>query len=88
MVYAAQAALAHRGVEAASSKHGVVVGRFGQHLVKTGLLPRSLGASLDQVLEVRPKADYGGTGVTPVDAERGLGQAEAFVAAVERLIGG
>jgi uncharacterized protein len=88
MFYAAQAALAHRGVEAASSKHGVVVGRFGQHLVKTRLLRRSLGTSLNQMLELRQKADYGGTGVTQVDAEPGLSQAEAFVAAVERLIRG
>jgi len=88
MFYAAQAALAHRGVEATTSKHGIVVGRFGQHLVKTRSLPRSLGTSLNQMLELRQKADYGGTGVTPVDAERGLSQAEAFVAAVERLIRG
>jgi uncharacterized protein (UPF0332 family)/predicted nucleotidyltransferase len=88
MFYAAHAALAHRGVEAASSKHGKVVGLFGQHLVKTRLLPRSLGASLNQMLELRQKADYGGTGVSPVDAERGLSQAEAFIAAVERLIRG
>ena len=86
MFYAAHAALAHRGVEAAISKHGTVVALFGQHLVKTRLLPRSLGTSLNQMLELRQKADYGGTGVTPVDAERGLSQAEAFVAAVERLI--
>ncbi|MGH6899193.1 MAG: HEPN domain-containing protein [Geminicoccaceae bacterium] len=88
MFHAAQAALAHRGVEAASSKHGNVVGRFGQHLVKTRLLPRSLGTSLNQMLELRQKADYGGSGVTPVDAERGLSQAEAFVVAVERLVRG
>ena len=88
MFYAAQAALAHRGVEARSSKHGIVVGRFGQHLVKTRLLPRSLGTSLNQMLELRQKADYGGTGVAAVDARRGLRQAETFVAAVERLIRG
>ena len=88
MFYAAHPALAHRGVEAASSKHGILVGRFGQHLVKTRLLPRSLGTSLNQMLELRQRADYGGTAVTHIDAERGLSQAEAFVAAVERLIRG
>jgi uncharacterized protein (UPF0332 family) len=64
------------------------VARFGEHLVKTRLLPRSLGTSLNQMLELRQKADYGGTAVTAVDAERGLRQAEAFVTAVERLIRG
>ena len=88
MFYAAHAALAHRGIEAASSKHGILVAHFGQHLVKTRLLPRSLGKSLNQMLELRQRADYSGTSVTPVDAERGLSQAEAFVAAVERLIRG
>lgn len=88
MFYAAHAALAHQGVEVASSKHGIVVGRFGQHLVKTRLLPRSVGASLNQMLELRQRADYGGTAVTHIDAERGLSQAEAFVAAVERLVRG
>jgi uncharacterized protein len=88
MFYAAQAALAHRGVEVTTSKHGTVVGRFGQHLVKRRLLPRSLGTSLNQMLELRQKADYGGTGVASLDAERGLSQAESFVAAVERLIRG
>jgi uncharacterized protein (UPF0332 family) len=89
ILYAApQAALAHRGVEVTTSKHGTVVSRFGQHLVNRRLLPRSLGTSLNQMLELRQKADYGGTGVTSLDAERGLSQAEAFVAAVERLIRG
>jgi hypothetical protein len=40
------------------------------------------------MLELRQKADYGGTGVASLDAERGLSQADAFVAAVERLIRG
>jgi uncharacterized protein (UPF0332 family)/predicted nucleotidyltransferase len=87
MFYAAHAALAHKGIEAVSSKHGNVVGRFGEHLVKTRLLPRSLGTSLNQMLELRRKADYG-SGVAPVDAKRGLSQAETFVEAVERLVRG
>ena len=86
--FSAQAALAHRAVESTSSKHGTVVGRFGQHLVKTRLLPRSLGTSLNQMLELRQKADYGGASVTAADTKRGLSQAEAFVEAVERLVGG
>jgi uncharacterized protein (UPF0332 family) len=57
MFYAAHAALEHQGVEIASSKHGTLVGRFGEHLVKTGLLPRTLGASLSAMLELRQRAD-------------------------------
>ena len=88
MFYAAHAALEYRGVEVASSKHGILVGRFGEHLVKTGILPRSLGTSLNAMLELRQKADYGSDEVAPADAERGLREAEAFVAAIERLVGG
>lgn len=85
MFYAAHAALEHRGVETASSKHGTLVRRFGEHLVKTGILPRALGTSLNAVLELRQKADYGSGEVARVDAERSLREAEAFVAAVEGL---
>jgi uncharacterized protein (UPF0332 family) len=85
MFYAAHAALEHTGVEVASSKHGTLVGRFGEHLVKTGILPRALGTSLNAMLELRQKADYGGGEVVRADAERSLSEAEAFVEAVERL---
>jgi uncharacterized protein (UPF0332 family) len=85
MFYAAHAALEHRGVEIASSKHGTLVRRFGEHLVKTGVLPRALGTSLNATLELRQKADYGSGDVARADAERSLSEAEAFVAAVEGL---
>lgn len=85
MFYAAHAALEHRGVEIASSKHGTLVRRFGDHLVKTGVLPRALGTSLNAMLELRQKADYGSGEVARADAERSLSEAEAFVVAVERL---
>jgi len=88
MFYAAQAALEHRGIEVTSSKHGTLVGRFGEHLVKPGLLPRSLGSSLNDMLALRHKADYSTYGVPPVDAERAATEAETFVKAVERLIRG
>jgi uncharacterized protein (UPF0332 family) len=85
MFYAAHAALEHRGVEIASSKHGTLVRRFGEHLVKTGILPRALGTSLNAMLELRQKADYGSGEVARADAERSLSDAEAFVAAIEGL---
>jgi uncharacterized protein (UPF0332 family) len=88
MFYAAQAALEYRGVEITSAKHGILVGRFGEHLVKTGVLPRALGTSLNRMLELRQKADYGSGDVAHGDAERSLREAEAFVAAVELLCRG
>ena len=88
MFYAAHAALEHRGVEVASSKHGTLVRRFGEHLVKTGLLPRALGTSLNGMLELRQKGDYGRAEVALADAELASSEAEAFVKAVERLIRG
>ena len=86
MFYAAHAALEHQGVAIASSKHGILVGRFGEHLVKTGLLPRTLGTSLNATLELRQRADYSSAEVALVDVEHSLTDAEAFIAAVERLI--
>ena len=86
MFYAAQAALEHRGVEVTSSKHGTLVRRFGDHLVKPGLLPSSLGPSLNEMLELLHKADYSTQGVPPIDAERAATAAETFVATVERLV--
>jgi uncharacterized protein (UPF0332 family) len=88
MFYAAHAALEHRGIEVASSKHGILVGRFGEHFVKTGILPRALGTSLNRTLEMRQKADYGSGDVSHANAERSLREAEAFVAAVEPLCRG
>ena len=88
MFYGAHAALEHRGVEIASSKHGTLVGRFGEHLVKTGVLPRALGASLNAMLQLRQRADYGSGEVARADVQRSLSEAEAFVAAIERLVGG
>jgi uncharacterized protein (UPF0332 family) len=88
MFFAAQTALEYRGVEITSSKHGVLVGRFGEHLVKTGVLPRELGTLLNRTLELRQKAAYGSGDVSYANAERSLREAEAFVAAVTRLCRG
>jgi uncharacterized protein (UPF0332 family) len=71
MFCAAQAALEHRGIEVTSSKHGTLVRRFGEHLVKPGVLPGALGSSLNDVIELRHKADYSTVAVPSVEAERG-----------------
>ena len=87
MFYAAHAALRHRGIEVAGSKHGTLVRRFGAHLIKTALLPRALGASLSKALERRQKADYGREPLAAEDAEKAVSEAEAFTAAIERWVG-
>jgi len=86
MFYAAHAALQHRAIEVASSKHGTLVRRFGQHLIRTALLPRELGSSLSKALERRQKADYGREPLSAEDAEKAVSRAEAFIAAIERWI--
>jgi uncharacterized protein (UPF0332 family) len=88
MFYAAQAALEHRGVEVTSSKPGTLVRRFGEHLIKARLLAAPLGSSLNEMLELRHKADHSTRAVRPIDAERAATQAETFVQAVERLVQG
>ena len=55
---------------------------------RRALLPRTLGTSLNAMLELRQRADYSSAEVALVDVERSLTEAEAFIAAVERLIRG
>ena len=55
----------------------------GHHFVKPRLFPRSLGTSLTRMPKLNQKADYGGSGVPQVDAERGLSEAKTLV---ERLM--
>jgi hypothetical protein len=52
----ARCACAQRGSRQRARNMAQVVGRFGQHLVETRLLPRSLGTSLNQMLELRQKS--------------------------------
>ena len=55
----------------------------GHHSVKPRLFPRSLGTSLTRMPKLNQKADYGGSGVPQVDAERGSSEAKTLV---ERLM--
>jgi uncharacterized protein (UPF0332 family) len=59
MFYAAHAGLAHSGIEVPSAKHGTLVSRFGEHLVKTGRVAEHFGRWLNQALELRSIGDYG-----------------------------
>ena len=78
MFYAAHAALAHIGIKAPSAKHGTLVSRFGQHLVKTRRVPDDHGRWLNEALELRSTGDYGDDSPEPNEAEEILARADVF----------
>ena len=85
MFDAAHAALfrANSGVNPAVTKtHRGLIAAFGEHLVKTELMPVELGRSLNQVEQMRLLADYTGDEVDVENATKAVVQAEAFLAAV------
>lgn len=86
MFYAAHAALAHEGIDVPSAKHGTLVARFGQHLVKTGRVPDRFGRWLNRALEVRAMGDYGDATPNRTAAEEAIARAEAFLEAVESVL--
>ena len=90
MFYAAHAALAHQGIEVALLAKAWNFGRsvrraFGQDQ-PLAAHPRYIPER--RYLSCVTRADYSSAEVTLVDAERSLTEAEAFIAAVERLIRG
>jgi uncharacterized protein (UPF0332 family) len=88
MFYAARAALQHVGIEVPSSKHGVLVSKSGQHLIKTGRLPHDLGRWLNRMLELRATADYGQGPPARAETEEALARAVLFLDAVEAFLKG
>jgi uncharacterized protein (UPF0332 family) len=88
MFYAARAALQHVGIEVASSKHGTLVSRFGQHLIKAGHLPDDLGRWLNRMLELRAAADYGEGPPARAETEEALARATRFLEAIEAFLAG
>ena len=81
----ATAALATLGIS--RSKHSGVESAFGQYLVKPGLLEPKYHSVYIRAREWREDADYEPTvQFTEQDARTVLGQAEEFVARVERYL--
>jgi len=75
------------GVDPASIKtHRGLIAAFGQHLIKTELLPIDLGRSLNQVERIRLLADYTGEALDEERVGWAVGQAERFVQAVRVLV--
>ncbi len=85
MVDAARSALIVSGAAEPETirTHSGLITAFSLHLVKAGKVSLELGRALNKVEEIRLVADYKGE---PADRETvawAVGQAEAFVAAIE-----
>jgi uncharacterized protein len=87
MFYIAEAFLLGR--ELAYSRHSGVHAAFGEHFVKTGVVPAEFHRYLIRGMEVRHAGDYGrgSTTVTPDEASEQIAHAEEFLRLGERLIG-
>lgn len=86
MFDAARAALIALGhVPEELKTHSSVIGQFGLHMVKTGLVSRAIGKSLNDVQEIRQLADYLPAQVPEDKARWAVEQARLFVGAVEAL---
>jgi len=82
--YAVNALLASRGMSA--SKHSGVRSLFGQHFVKTGLIPAELGKFYNDLFETRLESDYDDfVRVDPEKLPPMLEIAPRFLDAVEAL---
>lgn len=86
---AAHAALLATGFESLGAPiktHQGLIGEFGKHIVRAGLLEADYGRSLNRVQIIRLAADYATDPPDLAEAVDAVGQAERFVAAVRHLI--
>lgn len=85
MFYVAEAALLGRGK--AFSKHTAIINGFYHEFVATGLLPKELHSDFHHAFENRNIGDYSWMDTfSEADARRLLQNAEAFLAAVKKMI--
>jgi uncharacterized protein (UPF0332 family) len=85
MFAAARAALLASGVPVGpevARTHSGLIGAFGQHLVKNGLVSKDMGRLLNRAHEIRQAADYRGDSVEHAEAQQVVHQAAAFIAAM------
>ncbi|MGO8815459.1 MAG: HEPN domain-containing protein [Terriglobia bacterium] len=86
MFYVAEAFLLGKGL--AFSKHSAVHAAFGEHFVRTGILPAGLHRALIHGMEVRQTGDYDYMNdVSPEEAEEQIMNAEKFLDAAAKLLG-
>jgi len=78
MFYAAKAVLMTRDL--AFTSHKGLISAFGEHFVKTGLLPRDLGHDLNQAFRKRQVSDY------EYSIEMARDDAESFLTTGRRFV--
>jgi len=67
--------------------HEGVIKSFGEHLIKTGILPKTLGEKLRRAKDLREKGDYSPYYTTPEDvAETLIKDAEEFYTAIREKL--
>ncbi|MCD6531975.1 HEPN domain-containing protein [bacterium] len=85
MFYMAEAALLTKGLS--FSSHKGVIGKFGQHFVRTGIFPKEFGRWLSEAFDSRLKGDYFiSVDITREEAEKVLESAKKFVAGVKEYL--
>lgn len=62
--------------------HSGLIGAFGYHLIKPGLITKDLGRLLNRAYEIRQAADYNGETVEVEDAQEIVNKAAVFLATV------
>lgn len=78
MFFAAEAVLLTKGLS--PSSHGGVLSVFGEHFVKTGIFPRTLGKALNRAYSKRQLGDYEHRFVISArEAKEVLADADGFV---------
>jgi uncharacterized protein (UPF0332 family) len=86
MFYVAEAILLGKGL--AFSKHSAVHAAFGEHFVRTGILPAELHRALIHGMEVRQTGDYDYMNqVSPEDAAQQIANAELFLETAAKILG-
>ncbi|WP_448206716.1 HEPN domain-containing protein [Azospirillum sp. sgz302134] len=86
MFHAATAAFATR--QRTIKTHHQLVGEFGRQFVESGVIPRELGRALNVALEMRRVSDYAMLSPDVDRLTRLFDDAEAFLAAVQEVVGG
>jgi len=85
MFFMAEAALLTKKL-AFSSHRGVISG-FGEHFIKSGILPKELGKELNLAFQKRQIGDYEiNSDISVEDARDVLAKAEGFVAALKSYL--
>ena len=70
-----------------SKKHSGIIAEFRKQYLKTGVLPKELSLSIDELVELRQGSDYDDFyTVTPEEADHSLRVAEQFVSEIDRFL--